>query len=117
MSRYSRTKKLNNDPREGTAEQIYQEIIEKRNIKKVVQYASPSFPPLTVARRRSIQYDSYVWKRGDRFYKLAHNYYGESELWYLIAWFNQAPTENHINIGDTIMIPTSVERILTYFNN
>ena len=117
MSRYSQRGKKINNPQTGNASRIYQEIIDNRNIRKVTQYTSPNFSPLTVDRRQSIVYDSHVWKRGDRLYKLAHKYYGDSKLWYLIAWFNQAPTENHINIGDTIMIPTSVERILTYFNN
>lgn len=116
MSRYTGRETRLNNPRIGTAGEIYQELIEERNIRQVIQYTSPVFPPLTPARRNSINFDSYVWKRGDRLYKLAYQYYGEAELWYLIAWFNQTPTDSHINIGDTIMVPLSYERILTYFN-
>jgi len=116
MSRYSQKYKFVNNPREGSQTGIYQEFIYNRNIRKLVQYASPVFPELTVARRQSILYDSHVWKRGDRFYKLAHQYYGDSSLWYIIAWFNQTPTESHVHLGDTIMVPVSSERVLTYFN-
>jgi hypothetical protein len=117
MPRYTNRRKILNDPSSGGTESIYQEIIDKRNIKQVTQYESPVFPELTVARRRAVQYDSHVWKRGDRLYKLAYNYYGNSSLWYLIAWFNQTPTESHINIGDTIMVPISAESVMVYFNN
>lgn len=116
MPRYSQKYKFLNIPREGTDTELYQELVSKRNIKQLVQYSTQIFPELTPERRQSIIYDSYVWKRGDRFYKLAHKYYGDGSLWYLIAWFNQAPTENHINIGDTIMIPINSERVMTYFN-
>lgn len=117
MSRYTSREIVLNDPSSGGAESIYQEIIDNRNIKKVKQYSSPAFPELTVERRRAIQYDSHIWKKGDRYYKLAHRYYGDSTLWYLIAWFNQAPTESHLVIGDTIMIPLSAESVMVYFNN
>jgi hypothetical protein len=116
MSRYSQKYKFVMNPRPGRQTEIYQELVHKRNIKKLTQYASPKFPELTLARRQSILYDSHVWSLGDRFYKLAYQYYGDASLWYIIAWFNQSPTENHVNIGDTIMVPVNSERVLTYFN-
>ncbi len=115
MSRNSGRKKLLNNPFGGGAEAIYEEFMDNRNIRQIIQYASPSYPKLTVARRRSIQYDNHVWKIGDRFYKLAYEYYGYPELWWLIAWYNQTPTESHVNLGDTIMIPVDSEKALTYF--
>jgi hypothetical protein len=116
MSRYTQREQRLNNPRSGNSMEIYQEIIDNRNIKQIIQYTSPAFPPLTSERRQSVQYDSHIWSRGDRFYKIAYEYYGDSSLWYLIAWFNQAPTESHINLGDTIMVPISSERVMTYFN-
>jgi|TARA_R100000908_G_C3732642_1_gene131513 hypothetical protein len=110
MSRYfGRNKRLNKNP-------LYQEFLDKRNVKQIEQYTSPVFPELTPARRASIEYDTHVWKRGDKFYKLAYQYYGDSELWWLIAWFNQSPTESHLRLGDRIMVPTFYERVMTYFN-
>jgi hypothetical protein len=110
MSRYfNRIKRLNNDP-------LYQELLDKRNIKQVEQYTSPVFPELTPDMRASIEYDIYVWERGDKFYKLAYKYYGDSELWWLIAWFNQTPTEGHVKLGDRIMVPLFYEKVMTYFN-
>ena len=116
MSRYSQRQERLNSPKTDEGAQIYQELIDKRNVRQIIHYSTPAFPPLTTQRRQSVDYDSHVWKRGDRFFKLAHQYYGDPDLWYLIAWFNQTPTENHVNIGDTIMVPISPERVLTYFN-
>ena len=48
---------------------------------------------------------SHVWSVGDRFYKLAHKYYGDSKMWWVIARFNSKPTEAHLNLGDVIAIP------------
>lgn len=115
MSRYSQKRKRLNNPKDGEGMEIYQQLMDNRNIRQAVQYTTSAFPPLTPERRASVQYDLHVWKRGDRFYKLAHKYYGNAELWYLIAWFNQAPTENHVNLGDTIMVPTNSETMLTFF--
>jgi len=116
MSRYTGRKRRRNSPKSGEGSSIYQELVDNRNIRQVIQYTSPSFPQLTVARRRSIQYETHVWSRGDRFYKLAFEYYGDASLWYLIAWYNESPTENHVNLGDTIMIPISPEKVMTYFS-
>ena len=116
MSRYIGKKIRRNRPKSGEGNSIYQEFLDKRNVRQIVQYTTPSFPQLTVERRRSIQYENYVRKMGDRFYKIAYEYYGDANLWYLIAWYNEAPTENHINLGDTIMVPLSPERVMTYFN-
>ena len=55
------------------------------------------------------------WTLGDRFFKLAHEYYGDSSLWWVIAWFNQMPTEAHIVQGDLIYIPSPLDQITSYY--
>ena len=50
---------------------------------------------------------------GDRYYKLADGYYGDSRYWWIIAWFNKKPTESHIKVGDIIRVPTSLGDILS----
>ena len=40
-----------------------------------------------------------MWKLGDRFYKLADQYYGDPTLWWIIAWYNRMPTESHAEGG------------------
>jgi len=53
--------------------------------------------------------DTHIWKYGDRFYNLAHKYYGDPTYWWVIAWYNALPTEADIRIGDVIQIPISLE--------
>ena len=54
----------------------------------------------------------HTWSLGDRFYKLAYKYYGDSTLWWVIAWYNQTPTEAQVEIGDTLQIPLPLDKIL-----
>ena len=50
---------------------------------------------------------------GDRFDLLAHQYYGDSELWWVIAWYNQTPTESHVELGDVLQIPLPLHKVLS----
>jgi nucleoid-associated protein YgaU len=56
-----------------------------------------------------------IWTAGDRLYKFAHEYYGDSTYWWIIAWFNERPTDSHFFPGDPIIIPTSLETMLSLF--
>tara|TARA_A100001515_G_scaffold143071_1_gene143300 strand:- start:1231 stop:1563 length:333 start_codon:yes stop_codon:yes gene_type:complete len=56
----------------------------------------------------------HTWTTGDRLYKLAHEYYGDSRLWWIISFFNKRPTEHHYSLGDTINIPLPLNRIMDY---
>ena len=56
----------------------------------------------TQERLDLIKYDTYYWTAGDRYWKLAEQYYGHRNYWYIIARFNNKPTEAHIDIGEEI---------------
>ncbi len=96
---------------------LYKELLDARDIKKVKQYVSPRFSQLTVEKRASLDKVTHIWTHGDKLYKLAHKYYGDSTLWWVIAWYNQTPTESHINLGDQLQIPLPLERILSYYSS
>jgi len=57
----------------------------------------------------------HVWKLGDRFYKLAHKYYSNAEMWWVIAWYNQTPTESHVSPGQLIQIPLPLDKVEPMF--
>ena len=38
-------------------------------------------------------------------YKYAYEYYGDTNHWWVIAWYNNKPTDSHFNLGDTVYIP------------
>ena len=54
---------------------------------------------------RQIETANHMWSLGDRYYKLSATHYGNPKYWWVIAWFNKKPTEQHVEIGDIIKIP------------
>ena len=99
---------VNDDP-------LYKEMRDDRDVKQVRQYASPRFYSLTREDLNSLDTVNHVWTKGDRLYKLAYKYYGDSNLWWVIAWYNKRPTDAHYNIGDKVFIPKPLEKILRNF--
>ena len=107
--RYRRTKIIRND------DPSYEEVLEGRGKNFIRQYALPKFRRLTKAQIRSLEKIPHVWSEGDRYYKLAQHFYGDSAHWWIIAWFNKKPTEGHINFGDLIYVPLPLERVISYY--
>jgi len=112
MPRYQNSRILTN------ASNYYKFLRKKRgNLRAIQQFATPIIRHPTVSMRASTSTNTHLWRYGDRFYKLAHVYYGDSRFWWIIAWWNGTPTEADINFGDVIEIPTNIEealRILGY---
>ena len=94
---------------------LYQKFIKERGLHFMRQYNSAIFRYPTPAQITTLNRVPHVWSSGDRFYKLAHKYYGSSTYWWVIAWFNKTPTEGSLKLGDTISIPLPLERILEFF--
>lgn len=57
--------------------------------------------------RIDFQYSEHEWKYGDKLYKIAHKFYGDSKLWWIIAHVNMKPTDSHYEPGDVLIIPNS----------
>tara|TARA_R110001599_G_C11895720_1_gene625677 strand:+ start:150 stop:509 length:360 start_codon:yes stop_codon:yes gene_type:complete len=94
----------------------YQEsFFENRDIQQIVQYETARFYYPTVAERQSMSVSTMNWTATSKLYNLANQYYGDPTLWWLIAWFNQKPTEAHYTIGDTIYIPNDYTQIVNFF--
>ncbi len=95
--------------------ELYEQHFKNRGVRHVSQYNTPRLRYPTAEQMAKLDLVGHNWTTGDRFFKLAHKYYRESELWWVIAWFNQAPTEAHLHVGDLIYIPTPLERILEFY--
>ena len=96
---------------------MYKEQLDKRNVRAILQYGSPNMSYPNSAQLRNITSLNHVWKLGDRYYKLAHQHYGSSKLWWVIAWFNKTPTESHLSLGQVVLIPTPLEVVLSYLRD
>jgi hypothetical protein len=107
MSRYNNYKILNNSSK------YYQFLRKKRNgIKNIQQYETPVLYHPDMIDRASLNTTTHVWTVGDRYYKLADQFYGDPTLWWIIAWYNGRPTESDCLPGDLLTIPLDTESIL-----
>lgn len=94
----------------------YKEIFRKRKVNYIRQFFTQELKHPTEEQIQNLSIIDHTWKEGDRFFKLAHQYYGDSTMWWVIAWFNRTPTESHADLGDTIHVPLPLERILEYYD-
>ena len=90
----------------------YQELVRRRGVKKIAHYGTPKIRHPSVASRASVPATGHVWAYGDRFYNLAHQYYGDPEFWWVIAWWNGYPTEVSVQTGDFLDIPLDLKKAL-----
>ena len=90
----------------------YKELLQSRRQAFLSQYVTPNLRHADDNDVLSLTLIPHTWTYGDRFYKLAHQHYGDSTLWWLIAWYNRAPTEFHLEPGELIRIPTPIETII-----
>tara|TARA_R100000008_G_C3518247_1_gene132555 strand:+ start:160 stop:495 length:336 start_codon:yes stop_codon:yes gene_type:complete len=93
---------------------IYDEHFKKRDVRFVDQYTTSNISYPSVEIIKDLSHHKHVWKVGDRYYKLAHEHYGDAEWWWVIAWYNKAPTEGHLRLGDVIKIPFPLNVLLKY---
>lgn len=90
-------------------EQSYDRVFKERGVRNITQYTTPTTPRPNDEQMNSIAYYEYAWSAGDRFWKLADQIYGDKNYWYVIARFNEIPTEAHIEPGQIIRIPKNVK--------
>jgi nucleoid-associated protein YgaU len=105
-SRYTYSRIVTNDV------DYYEPLRNKRGVKKIVQQATPILKQPTAIQRTQMNTTRHIWKYGDRLYKLADKYYGDSRYWWVIAWWNSFPTEASITLGTPLSIPLNLEQAL-----
>jgi hypothetical protein len=110
MGRYNNRKIFKNE------DPSYMDNFMDKELRFINQYDTLSMMPMTLETGLSIERITHIWSHGDRLWKLSEQYYGNPSYWWLIAWFNRKPTENHYSIGDTVIIPIPFERALSLYN-
>jgi len=100
---------LNND-------ELYEDHFDRRGVSSIHQYTTPTLIHPTAEQVERLDEINHTWTQGDRYYKLAHKHYSDSKLWWVIAWYNQKPTENHLQLGDIVYIPQPLSEVLKYYN-
>jgi hypothetical protein len=97
-------------------ELAYSDVFRERGVNFINQYTTPQFYDLTASQRASLIRIPDVWKLGDRLWKYASIHYGDPRLWWVIGWYNMKPTDSHFQLGDPILIPVPVSKVLTMFD-
>tara|TARA_Y100000310_G_scaffold11554_1_gene12100 strand:+ start:98 stop:436 length:339 start_codon:yes stop_codon:yes gene_type:complete len=108
-NRYDDRKVYKND------NEIYDNLLERRDVKFIRQYGTPNMKYPTIAQLRELTRVQHVWRVGDRFYKLAARYYSAPEYWWVIAQYNKRPTESDLSAGDVIYIPLPLSIVLGFY--
>ncbi len=106
VSRYDKRKIIKN------SFSLYEKTLEKRDVKFINQYTTPEIAKDILLKSKDFIYSYHIWAHGDRLYKLADSYYGDSKLWWVIGLINQKPTESHFAVGDLVLIPRPLEKVL-----
>ena len=94
-------------------EPLYDEVFEERNVDGIRHYSTAVMKYPTAAEIQQMTIKNHVWSVGDRYYKLAIDNYGDASYWWVIAMFNQRPTEANWTVGEIVQIPLPLERFLT----
>ena len=110
-NRYTGRKIIRNDT------EVYEELSEKRGRAYIDHHKTPRLKHPTSKERALFTRIRHVWKLGDRYWKLSTIHYGSPTYWWVIAWYNQKPVENMVNVGDTIIIPKPLQTVLEYVRN
>lgn len=111
MSRFGRRKIVLNKS------ELYDQFFEERDVKYFRQYETPNFKYPDRREMREFETITHIWKVSDKYYKLAHEFYGDSTFWWVIAWFNKSPTESHLTPGKVIYIPVPLQKVIKYLRN
>ena len=109
ISRYGNKKVLINRLKE------YKNLFKSRGVNQIRQFGTPKLSYPTDEQLSTLNIVSYYWKEGDRYFKVASEFYNDPTMWWVIAWFNAIPSETDIRPGDVIAIPTPLEDILNYY--
>ena len=96
--------------------QLYENMLEDRNVNSIRYYATPQIDYPSVDEIKDLTRVRHIWKTGDRFFKLSIQYYSSAQYWWVIALFNQKPTEADLNVGDLIYIPLPLQDVLRYYD-
>ena len=91
-------------------DKMYEDVFEDRGVERIEQNATPVFNKEVL--KYEYQVITHIWSRGDKYYKLAHQYYGNKDYWWVIALWNGVPTEAECFFGKSIDIPFPVEQLV-----
>jgi hypothetical protein len=109
ISRYDERKIIVN----GSNSYVLSDIFKSRDASKITQFTTPELKYPDPSTLKNIKRHNRIWGTGSKYFKLAHEFYGDPQYWWVIAWFNLRPLESSFRAGDTVVIPTPLETVLS----
>ena len=106
MPRNNKRKVIINDS------EYYEPLRKSRDVKRIKHYDTPMMVNPTISQRIAVINNKHIWKYGDRLFKLANQYYGDSRFWWVIAWWNGYGVEAQIKNGAILYIPLDISEAL-----
>ena len=76
-------------------------------------YSTTYYPEIPISNNDSF----IVSKEGDRLDNLAHKYYSDNNLWWVIAKANGIKGKSALKPGENLRIPLNIQRIIEDFRN
>lgn len=107
-NRYDNRRLIKNDMEQ------YDNLFEDRGVNYITQYTTGQLKYPTVNQIRTLKRVQHIWTTGDRYFKIASQFYGDPRYWWVIAHYNKKPTESSLTPGEIIYIPMPLERILNF---
>ena len=94
---------------------LYENVLEERGVKQIAQYRTSTYTALTTAQKKSISEKQIMWQAGERLDKISSREYGDARYWWIIARYNNKPTDAHFEGGDTVLVPHPLGLIAGYY--
>ena len=107
MNRYSKISLLINN------NELYKNFFQDRYVKQINQYATIEYKYPSEEQLNSLEFDNYIWKIGDKYWKLAQKYYNDPTYWWVIGFINKKPIDSDVQVGDVIYVPLDIESVIT----
>ena len=92
---------------------VFSDIFKSRGTSNITQFTTAELKYPDPSALKNITRHNRVWTTGSKYFKLAHEFYGDPQYWWVIAWFNLRPLESSFRAGDTVIIPTPLEAVLS----
>ena len=92
------------------------DILKKRGISSIEQFTTARLNSPDIDQIANLDVAKEIWTVGTKYFRLAKDYYGSEEYWWIIAWYNLKPLETDFKPGDVVYIPTPLQNILSIYN-
>ncbi|MHA2220386.1 MAG: hypothetical protein ACXACY_31295 [Candidatus Hodarchaeales archaeon] len=88
----------------------YEPLLNDRDLKYVNLYTKGIKIKIDYSK---IPYRKHIWSKGDNLFRLANTYYSDKNMWWIIAFYNQKPTDAHFTIGEEMYIPVRPSDVIS----